>query len=528
MRLCPIITSVVRISLVENGQLVNMKLIIVLFTLVLFIQYSESRHTGWFPQNLVDAFTNKTSQITNYVRSKGRSLKQFYVENVRNKITTYLGFQNQTAPENPVNNQARIKRKFKDYVETAQANEEKLFDAIAPKKLEYSCNDNDPSIHMSTPQLIALHGYASESHTIVTDDGYILTVHRIPYSRNGKRQDIPRKTILLHHGLLGSSADWILAGPEKGLGYILSEAGYDVWLANVRGNTYSRAHLTLNTDTFEFWNFTFHEVSQHDLPAVIDYIMETKGWDTKINYIGHSMGTTILFALLSTKTHYNKVLRAGFALAPVAFMTDIKSPIHLLARYSNNLEFLLKLLGANEFLPQNAVLRWLSKHACEINHYEEAICENSMFVLCGHDERQFNRSLLPTILGHVPAGASTKTLVHYAQEIKNFGRFQQFDYGEKGNLKQYGTKTPPEYPLHKITLPIALLSSENDWLASDVDVTNLYVQLANPIEHYIVPLKEFNHIDFLWAIDAPKLVFAKLLQLLEEGVTKPLFNINSP
>ncbi|XP_050355782.1 gastric triacylglycerol lipase-like [Nymphalis io] len=504
----------------------EMKLILIVFALIVLIQYSESRHTGWFPQNLVDAFTNRTSEITNYVRSKGRSLKQFYVKNVRNKITSYLGFNNQTQIEDDHNNQARIKRKFKEYVEGAQANDEKIFDAIAPEKLEYSCNDNDPSIYMTTPQLIALHGYVSESHTIVTEDGYILTVHRIPHSRNSKSQEIPRKTVLLHHGLLGSSADWIIAGPEKGLAYILSEAGYDVWLANVRGNTYSRAHVTLNTDTFAFWNFTFHEVSQHDLPAVIDYIMATKGWDTKINYIGHSMGTTILFALLSTKTHYNKVLRAGFALAPVAFMSDIKSPIRLLAKYSNNLEYLLKLLGANQFLPQNSVLRWLSKHACEINHYEEVICENSLFVLCGHDERQFNKSLLPIILGHVPAGASTKTLVHYAQEIRNVGRFQQFDYGTDENLKRYGTLSPPEYPLHKITLPIALFSSENDWLASDVDVTSLYVQLVNPIEHYIVPLKEFNHIDFIWAVDAPKLVYVKLLQLLEEGVSKSFFNIN--
>ncbi|CAH2055794.1 unnamed protein product, partial [Iphiclides podalirius] len=187
----------------------------------------------------------------------------------------------------------------------------------------------------------------------------------------------------------------------------------------------------------------------------------------------------------------------------------------------------MKLLGANEFLPQNAVLRWLSKHACEINHYEEVICENSMFVLCGHDESQFNRTLLPIMLGHVPAGASTKTLIHYAQEIRNDGRFQRFDYGPDGNFKMYGMPTPPEYPVHKITLPIALLSSENDWLASDVDVSNLYARLANPLEHYIVPLKEFNHIDFLWAIDAPKLVYNKLLQLLEVGISKPSKELES-
>uniref|UniRef100_A0A2A4K7B0 Partial AB-hydrolase lipase domain-containing protein n=1 Tax=Heliothis virescens TaxID=7102 RepID=A0A2A4K7B0_HELVI len=500
--------------------------LLVLFTFILFVQLppSECREISWFP-SMFDSLTNKTNQFTNYVRERGRRLKNFYVESVRKKITSY--FENNSSSntdaeiENSYEKQARIKRKFRDFVDEAEAKENKIFDSIAPTEMEHKCSDDDPTIHMSTPQLIAIHGYPAQSHTIVTSDGYILTVHRIPYSKNSTNKASPRKTVLLHHGLLGSSADWIIPGPQKGLGYILADAGYDVWLANVRGNTYSRAHVTIHTDTFEFWNFTFHEVSQYDLPAVIDYIMEVKGWDVKINYIGHSMGTTVLFALLSTKTHYNKVLRAGFALAPVAYMTDIKSPIRLLAKYSDNIEYLMKLLGANEFLPQNAVLRWLSKHACEINHYEEAICENSMFVLCGHDEGQFNRSLLPLILGHVPAGASTKTLVHYAQEIKQSGRFQQFDYGPAQNFKVYGTESPPEYPLHKITLPIALFGSENDWLASDIDVTNLYVQLVNPIDHYIVPLKEFNHIDFLYAVDAPTLVYTRLLQLLEEGVSSP-------
>ncbi|XP_068623064.1 gastric triacylglycerol lipase-like [Battus philenor] len=504
-----------------------MKLLPIVFTLFVLIKANECTQ-NWFPQNLVQTIAKETSLIKDYVQEKGRSLKNFYINNVQNKISSYFGMLHGDANSQEDHiKQARIKRKFKDYLEDAQAKDNVIFDSIAPKIDRYPCSNDDPTIHMTTPQLIALHGYYSESHTIVTDDGYILTLHRIPHSKNTTGANAYRKTVLLHHGLLGSSADWVISGPKKALAYILSNAGYDVWLANVRGNTYSRAHISINPDTFAFWNFTFHDVSQHDIPAIIDYIMENKGWDIKINYIGHSMGTTILFALLSTKTQYNKVLRAGYALAPVAFMTNIRSPIRLLARFSDNIAYLMKLLGANEFLPQNAVLRWLSKHACEINHYEEAICENSMFVLCGHDEKQFNKTLLPLILGHVPAGASTKSLIHYAQEIRNDGRFQQFDYGPDGNYRMYGSPIPPEYPLYKITLPIALISSDNDWLASEEDVNNLYTRLANPLEHYIVPYKDFNHLDFLWAIDAPKLVYNKLLQLLEDGVNKYSVNFQN-
>jgi lysosomal acid lipase/cholesteryl ester hydrolase len=52
---------------------------------------------------------------------------------------------------------------------------------------------------------------------VTTEDGYILTMHRIPYSP--KSPAAPNKSVVfLQHGLLGSSADWIILGPKKSLG----------------------------------------------------------------------------------------------------------------------------------------------------------------------------------------------------------------------------------------------------------------------------------------------------------------------
>jgi lysosomal acid lipase/cholesteryl ester hydrolase len=73
--------------------------------------------------------------------------------------------------------------------------------------------------------------------------------------------------------------------------------------------------------------------------------------------------------------------------------------------------------------------------------------------------------MLPVILGHTPAGASTHTLIHFAQGI-NSGKFRQFDFGKCGNMKQYGQEEPPQYALQNVTAPVALYWSDNDWLAA--------------------------------------------------------------
>jgi lysosomal acid lipase/cholesteryl ester hydrolase len=52
----------------------------------------------------------------------------------------------------------------------------------------------------------------------------------------------------------------------------LVKAGYDVWLANLRGNKYSKKHISLDIKSAEFWNFGWEEVALYDLPAITEFV----------------------------------------------------------------------------------------------------------------------------------------------------------------------------------------------------------------------------------------------------------------
>ncbi|XP_066156564.1 lipase member K-like [Euwallacea fornicatus] len=367
----------------------------------------------------------------------------------------------------------------------------------------------DPDEDLTVPQIIRRHGYPSQSHVVESEDGYLLTVHRIPGDKSGTRGG---QAVYLQHGLLGSSADWVLNGNNT-FAFHLADNGYDVWLGNARGNIYSRAHVSLPISSNQFWNFSWHEIATKDLPAVLYHISNTTGKAGDIIYIGHSMGTTVSFVLASTLPQVAKNIKLIVALAPTVFMTHLRSPVRYLAPFTNDIDWLARFLGLKDLAPTNKVLKLLS-FECE-KSYSKAICSNLLFLLAGFNQQEFNMTMLPKVAAHDPAGASTKTLIHYAQEIRDSGSFQQYNYGTQGNLIQYGTPTPPKYNLLKIKRPVYLIYAQNDILTSYIDVLRLSKKLTNLVGLYKVPNRIFGHVDFIFGIDAFELVYEPVVQFLK-------------
>jgi lysosomal acid lipase/cholesteryl ester hydrolase len=371
--------------------------------------------------------------------------------------------------------------------------------------------------NLPTDGLIRSQGYEAETHWVTTEDGYILAIHRIPHGKDDKGKE-NRPVVFLQHGLMCSSADWVVADPSKGLGFLLADAGYDVWMGNYRGNTYSRNHTFFDPDhqTEGFWDHTWDEMAKHDLPSMIEKVLEVTG-ATDLQYVGHSMGTTAFMAMHHYRKDIGEKIRLAHLLSPVAYVGHMESPIGWIAGFGDALNTILHLLGIGEFLPNTLLIDCLASLFCH-EGLTQGICTNILFVLCGYDEPQMNKTLLPDILHHTPAGAATTTILHYAQEVIS-NEFTGYDWGSKeANFHHHGPNGVPTYDLGDVTTPLAVYWGQNDWLAASEDVLKTVAQLPNIVHGmlHMVEFEKWNHLDFLWAIDVDKYVYEDVLANMEK------------
>lgn len=239
------------------------------------------------------------------------------------------------------------------------------------------------------PDIIENDGFPVESHEVQTGDGYVLKMFRIPYSPNLQNQNTTKKVAFLMHGILSSSDCWIMNGAENSLAYVLSNAGYDVWMGNARGNTYSRNNVEMTSLLPHFWDFSWNEIAVFDLPAMFDYIRYVTG-EQSFHYVGHSQGTTVYMALLASLPSFNEYIETGQLLSPIGFMRDLSSP---LAKVAGPLlgkpNIFSRLFGSNEFLPSLDLYGLFGEAACR-HKSPLQICSNILFLIAGYDSEYLN------------------------------------------------------------------------------------------------------------------------------------------
>ncbi|XP_004369963.1 gastric triacylglycerol lipase isoform X2 [Trichechus manatus latirostris] len=334
-----------------------------------------------------------------------------------------------------------------------------------------------PEVAMNISQMITYWGYPNEEFEVVTEDGYILEINRIPHGKKNSEN---------------------------------TDAGYDVWLGNSRGNTWARRNIYYSPDSVEFWAFSFDEMAKYDLPATIDFIVKKTGQE-KLYYVGHSQGTTIGFIAFSTNPELAKRIKTFYALAPVATVKYIKS---LLKELELIPSYLFKIIfGDKMFLPHNYFDEFLATAVCSRETLNR-VCSNALFIICGFDTKNLNTSRLDVYLSHNPAGTSVQNMLHWTQAVRS-GKFQAFNWGSPTqNVIHYNQPTPPYYNVTDMHVPIAVWNGGNDFLADPQDVDMLLPQLPNLIYHKMIP--PYNHLDFIWAMNAPQEVYNEIVSMMAE------------
>lgn len=155
----------------------------------------------------------------------------------------------------------------------------------APKKDKYK----------TVQETIETAGYPFERFYYETKDNYINCTHRISGPKGSKAQENAaskeaKPVVLYQHGLLDSSAGAVCNGQDS-MVYKLADEGFDVWMNNSRGNRFSKMHKYLDCNFHrKYWDFSFQEMAEYDLPAIFEFIFEQTGCSS-LTYIGHSQGT---------------------------------------------------------------------------------------------------------------------------------------------------------------------------------------------------------------------------------------------
>jgi len=238
---------------------------------------------------------------------------------------------------------------------------------------------------------------------------------------------------------------------------------------------------------------------------MIDHII-TKTKVQKITYVGHSQGTTQLFAAMTIMPEYfEKNLNGFIALAPVVRQTNIPG-VALGTAAKDYLDDVLNWMGVNSILGMSDMTRYIDGFACG---KVEFLCIGLLKIVSDGDSTCVDPSRLQVFMSHYPTGSSLKCLRHIAKNVRA-KRFQQFDYGKKDNLIKYGTETPPEYNLSKIRNKICLLAGEADLMVDIKDTLWLKEQLKGMegILTLYKSYKEYGHSAYTLAKDPRFLVDA--------------------
>lgn len=342
--------------------------------------------------------------------------------------------------------------------------------------------DDTGDSKLSFEELCVKYGFRFESHSVTTEDGYILTQFRIPGMTDDFTKDKP--VVFFQHGVLDAATGWIMNYDDVAPAFVAARAGYDVWLGNSRGNTYSLGHTKYDPwkNEKKYWAFDWEQMGQYDIPASLDYITAETAQE-KVVYIGHSQGTTQMFYGLSEFEDYYKDKIALFvALAPVTKIPNTSELVFKAAAdFYDEIDDACNLFGVHSVLNNTWLTNGATKLFCGVVPF---FCRTLESIFVTSDTKYDDVDRFGVYMAHEPNGSSVQSILLYAQNMKE-DRFQVYAPKYHTFLDIGAKRTTDLIPLNTITsVPIAMFVGRQDTLADPTDAEWARDQIGSPVVHY--------------------------------------------
>ncbi|XP_057735080.1 uncharacterized protein LOC130950565 isoform X2 [Arachis stenosperma] len=379
-------------------------------------------------------------------------------------------------------------------------------------------------------------GYPYEAIHVITSDGYIILLERIP------RRD-SRKAVFLQHGVLDSSMGWVSNGVVGSPAFAAYDQGYDVFLGNFRGLV-SREHVNKNISSREYWRYSINEHGTEDVPAMIEKIHEVKCAELKLSKpdseeeiddyqpyklcaISHSLGGAAMIMYVVTQKIQEKPHRLSrlILLSPAGFHDDSNIVFSTVEFMLVLVAPILSLFVPAFYIPTRFFRMLVNKLARDLHNLPAVggLVQTLMGYVVGGDSSNWVGVLgLPHYNMNDMPGVSFRVALHLAQ-IKRTRRFRMFDYGASTNIEVYGSPEPLDLAecYGTIDIPVDLVAGQKDKVIRPTMVRRHYKLMKGAGVNVSYNEFEYAHLDFTFSHREELLSYVMSRLLLVDPNHKP-------
>ena len=357
------------------------------------------------------------------------------------------------------------------------------------------------------------------------------------FQKSKKRLNSPDKKpkfpVLLLHGLLQSSGAYC-CNDDSSLAFWLCKSGYDVWLGNNRCG-FEPKHSLLDYGDPRMWCWNIRQMGVFDLTALTSRVLYETGFE-KIGLICHSQGTTQTLVALAKEQRpdLGEKLTVFCALAPAAYAGPLIGRMYFKFMRIISPAMFRMMFGIHAFIPF-----MMDMHKLLNPRIYGWLGYKVFSFLFNWSDTRWDRGLKHRMFQFSPVYVSAESMRWWLGRecfathkcilaTKEFTRAEERldEYQAQG--RPVSPRTERAFLPHKSddrgalawyneqVPPFALWVCGNDDLVDGRKLLRRFEKGREPFVEVVHSkvIEEYEHLDVIWAMDAPEQVFQEIREVL--------------